>query len=799
LKQSYKRQSSRRNLSNPEQDSRFSPRPFAIQAKPSANPPTPQEQEDAEFAQNKMESMRLQISEKYGTLTPEGSAKLGMLQAKMQGVLQARLDQASRGGFDLSKISVYPPGIQEAEAIQGKQAGEQQRTLHQVALNHLITPIQAKLTIGQPNDRYEQEADRAASQLVEQINSPASAQATLGQVGQQQDGPRGKLQAKSRNSQTYPSVHLNSDPGQHKSIRANAQPNLLEASIRNTQSGQKTEPKATTQSSAVQAKGDKKSDHQESLHRQTHHPENLHLSSSRAENTNLSNVSGMQLKPNTASQSTVQQAQNSPDGWINISKLGKPAIQCFRIKNKSGELVETRSMSYESLLDLRDWLEEQGDARKDDFNEVRKVINARDEALSRKQRTIQCFRVKNESDEWVETGLMSYDSLLDLRDWLKKQGDARKDDSYEVQSVIDARDRALLILKQRTDDPKWTKPISFGGLTYEEVFIRVEHLLVNNPMDIDQGSVGFCGVVSLLTGLLARNPVKFVNYVMDMCDFGKAELTGGKKKNEIKVKPGKKFKTRDAKHEASKRRMVDKNETGKITDNSRASDWMILGSIRDSENTTPVNPNSGLGALTQYTTNTEIVKWFKAAGAERVVEEGSFLTGAGRKKIQRAENYYKQGFIVVLAVNARAVESYDEYGDISSGSPKNLFTGHFVLMNGEITDEGEYLTCPVVTWRTTDKLFVKKKHVNSYFRGFIAATLNVSGSHTEGETNSDGSSITSLETWNDVAYALWKKGDLIRVTKHSTDISDRIFEVQEDHDPNMYEYPDIPKMKWVNK
>lgn len=39
-----------------------------------------------------------------------------------------------------------------------------------------MQPIQAKLTIGQPNDKYEQEADRVALQVVNQINTTGSQQ-----------------------------------------------------------------------------------------------------------------------------------------------------------------------------------------------------------------------------------------------------------------------------------------------------------------------------------------------------------------------------------------------------------------------------------------------------------------------------------------------------------------------------------------------------------------------------------------------------------------------------------------------
>ena len=47
-------------------------------------------------------------------------------------------------------------------------------------------PVQAKLAIGQPHDKYEQEAERVASQVVQQINAPASTRSTQGQSVQRQ-------------------------------------------------------------------------------------------------------------------------------------------------------------------------------------------------------------------------------------------------------------------------------------------------------------------------------------------------------------------------------------------------------------------------------------------------------------------------------------------------------------------------------------------------------------------------------------------------------------------------------------
>ncbi|MEQ8973397.1 MAG: DUF4157 domain-containing protein [Coleofasciculus sp. C1-SOL-03] len=47
---------------------------------------------------------------------------------------------------------------------------------------HTLSPLQRKLTVGQPGDKYEQEADTVAAKVVEQINSPTSQQPVQGKV-----------------------------------------------------------------------------------------------------------------------------------------------------------------------------------------------------------------------------------------------------------------------------------------------------------------------------------------------------------------------------------------------------------------------------------------------------------------------------------------------------------------------------------------------------------------------------------------------------------------------------------------
>jgi hypothetical protein len=77
----------------------------------------------------------------------------------------------------------------EEETLQRQEEGNESATPYSL-------PVQAKLTIGEPGDKYEQEADRVASQVVKQINSPEAAQSTQGQSVQRQEEPVEELQAK---------------------------------------------------------------------------------------------------------------------------------------------------------------------------------------------------------------------------------------------------------------------------------------------------------------------------------------------------------------------------------------------------------------------------------------------------------------------------------------------------------------------------------------------------------------------------------------------------------------------------
>ncbi|MEH2150605.1 hypothetical protein [Nostoc sp.] len=105
--------------------------------------------ENQKFQQYQFEATKLQIQAKHGTITPEGQERLTVLQTKMNESLQQGKEHSSQFGHNLSKMA-----IKRADSVS-------------------IEEIQPKLTIGQSGDRYEQEADRVATSVVNQINRAA--------------------------------------------------------------------------------------------------------------------------------------------------------------------------------------------------------------------------------------------------------------------------------------------------------------------------------------------------------------------------------------------------------------------------------------------------------------------------------------------------------------------------------------------------------------------------------------------------------------------------------------------------
>ncbi|WP_445628097.1 eCIS core domain-containing protein [Nostoc sp. DSM 114167] len=160
------------NFQAPEQTPQLAYRPFGGQTqKASFTLVTQTDVENEAFAEEKMEVTGLELQAKYGTITPEGQERLTVLQAKMDLSLNSRLEKATRFGHNFANIPVRRPDTP--------------------------TPIQAKLTIGEPGDKYEQEADQTARQVMQRIYQPQSGklqQEELSDEEELQMKPEGSIQ-----------------------------------------------------------------------------------------------------------------------------------------------------------------------------------------------------------------------------------------------------------------------------------------------------------------------------------------------------------------------------------------------------------------------------------------------------------------------------------------------------------------------------------------------------------------------------------------------------------------------------
>ncbi|HEY9804900.1 MAG TPA: hypothetical protein V6D25_31490 [Leptolyngbyaceae cyanobacterium] len=127
------------------EEAQFQSQPLKQKTQQQTNTPLSQtEAENQEFQQQQLEATKLSIQAKHGTITPEGQTQLTLLQAKMNDVLQRRVEQGAGFGHNLEKIALHHPDR--------------------------IPSVQAKLAIAQPGDKYEQQADQVAATVVNQIN-----------------------------------------------------------------------------------------------------------------------------------------------------------------------------------------------------------------------------------------------------------------------------------------------------------------------------------------------------------------------------------------------------------------------------------------------------------------------------------------------------------------------------------------------------------------------------------------------------------------------------------------------------
>ena len=133
------------------EDAGFQLRPLANKTQQQRNQPLSQtEIENQEFQQHQFEATKLELQAKHGSIIPDGQTRLTLLQAKMNELLHRQVEIGADFGHNIEETTLHNP--------------ERTPSSTRPSL------VQAKLTIGQPGDKYEQQANQVAATVVNQIH-----------------------------------------------------------------------------------------------------------------------------------------------------------------------------------------------------------------------------------------------------------------------------------------------------------------------------------------------------------------------------------------------------------------------------------------------------------------------------------------------------------------------------------------------------------------------------------------------------------------------------------------------------
>jgi hypothetical protein len=214
---------------------------------------------------------------------------------------------------------------------------------------------------------------------------------------------------------------------------------------------------------------------------------------------------------------------------------------------------------------------------------------------------------------------------------------------------------------------------------------------VNNPIFINQGTAGVCVPAAFVYGIAQEKPLEYATAVTDLYDTGLAYI------GKLKLAP-----CYD---------LLCAPRPGGV----EAADWVILSSIRDSENwffDYESDKDSG------GSTVSETKKWLERAGYTQIIVQE---TGRGERvtNLKQSMEYYKQEYQVMWRLNASCIDSGIE--DDPEPNHRVVLAGEFVVpprgsdpFHAPIWTWGQKITMPRAGGLKFDQFL-------AHYFGFIAA------------------------------------------------------------------------------
>ena len=212
------------------------------------------------------------------------------------------------------------------------------------------------------------------------------------------------------------------------------------------------------------------------------------------------------------------------------------------------------------------------------------------------------------------------------------------------------------------------------------------------PYLINQGGAGLCAGAAIIYGIARHSPVEYVRMVTELFDYGKTRL-----------------------HKWVLEPCADLKSYNLPTRRVPEADWLILASIRDSENWfIDYQKVTDFGGANIY----EFLRWVKKAGYTDVREDWNHVMNKTPENLYRASELYEKNYHVCLLIDACAL-----------GSEKAFISrpNHWVVLRSNITTTGSFsgpVNMQVFTWGSLRKMPKGRMKVDDfvdYYYGYVAA------------------------------------------------------------------------------
>lgn len=224
---------------------------------------------------------------------------------------------------------------------------------------------------------------------------------------------------------------------------------------------------------------------------------------------------------------------------------------------------------------------------------------------------------------------------------------------------------------------------------------------IEQPALINQRNTRLCGPASVVFAFATHDPVRYVRFVIDLFEDGKAKF------GKLDIEP-----SDDCKNSRPR-----KSKKNYVIDDV---DWIALASLRDNSNTflSVENSTSASGfwaGLEGVTTASQIMEWFEDAGYQVVMDEASTfaLISTDEDVLKKAMVQYDKGNFVLMCLDP----------DVLTGKSTS-FQRHWVVLTGPIWLLGEQVSFDCFTWGDGKRTVAadKQKFLDDFY-GFISMSF----------------------------------------------------------------------------